>query len=82
MPKRHDKFPGQTKKVFVKGQSPPQELEVRHGRMKLTRTYGTDMDSWYIALQGSTKNPLPKVKLGQTLNLRHFDKNKGSKLPF
>ena len=28
--------------------------------------------SWYIALQGSTKEPLLQVKLGQTLNLRLF----------
>ena len=26
----------------------------------------------YIALQGTTKEPLPHVKLGQTLNLRFF----------
>ena len=34
----------------------------------------------YIALQGTTKEPLPQVKLGETLNLRFlvcvFDKKK------
>ena len=35
------------KKVLAKGQKPPQELEVRHGRMELTRTHDIDMDSWY-----------------------------------
>ena len=27
---------------------------------------------WYIALQGTTKDPLPQVKLGETLNLLFF----------
>ena len=44
---------GKAKKVFAKFQSPPQDLEVRHGRMKLTRlmvqtwTHGIGMDLWY-----------------------------------
>ena len=30
------------------------------------------LDSEYIALQGTRKEPLPQVKLGETLNLRFF----------
>ena len=54
------------------------------GPMRGLKQTAPDGANRYIALQGTTQESLPQVKLGKTLNLRlfgvRFDKNKGRSL--
>ena len=47
LPEGHDKFLVKAKIILAECKSPLQELVVRQGRIKLTRTHGIDMDSRY-----------------------------------